>query len=190
MEEQDTDCGSGESVFSALPPEITRRDDESEAVFCRRRLCFRRVVESLDGYGMFFVADILARAGISKGAFLRYFPIGSREREWIDSRLMDSRRRVVSSVYAKLYKSDNPQALITLLRALATPEERAAITPSSSSGVAIATNGPTLIATQAERDARLRDWFADYAAKTGITDGKPRSLPSSSENSEALTRNE
>lgn len=176
----DEDCN--ESAFDALPPSVSRRDGESDVVFYRRKLCFRRIVECFDNasVGIFFVADILSRIGVSRERFTRYFPHGSDEREWIDARLMDSRRRVVSSIYAKLYKSDNPQALITLLRALATPEERAAITPSSSSssGVAIATSGPTLIATQAERDARLRDWFADYAAKTGIKDGKPRSLPS------------
>lgn len=177
--EQDTDEGCNESAFDALPPAVSRREGESDVVFYRRKLCFRRIVECFDNasVGIFFIADILSRIGVSRERFARYFPPGSDEREWIDARLMDSRRRVVSSIYAKLYKSDNPQALITLLRALATPEERAAIS-ASAPGVAIATSGPALIATQAERDARLRDWFADYAAKTGIKDGKPRSLPS------------
>lgn len=176
--EQDTTPDCDDSAPDFFPPKLTRRDGESDALFYRRKRCFRNIVARVDAGGVFFIVDVIASVGIGRNTFYNYFPIGSREREWIDSKLLDSRRRVVSNVYAKLYKSDNPQALVTLLRALATPEERAAITPSSSSsGVAIATSGPTLIATQAERDARLRDWFADYAAKAGIRDGKPRSLP-------------
>ena len=176
-EDNGDDSSLGLSCVGSLPPPVTRRDGESDAVFSRRRLCFRRAVDAVGIPSTLFIVDIAARVGINRSTFSQYFPVGSREREWIDSRIMDKRRRVVSSVYAKLYKSDNPQALITLLRALATPEERAAITPSTQSGVAIATSGTTLIATQSERDARLRDWFADYAAKTGIKDGKPRSAP-------------
>lgn len=84
------------------------------------------------------IEDIIALLPCSKPTFYKLFKVDGEEMEQIKDALAESKRKVLVSIRSKLYRSNNPTALLSLYRMLCTPEERDAI---SMNRTDITTNG-------------------------------------------------
>lgn len=84
------------------------------------------------------IEDIVALLPCSKPTFYKLFKVDGEEMEQIKDALAESKRKILVSIRSKLYRSNNPTALLSLYRMLCTQEERDAI---STSKTDITTNG-------------------------------------------------
>lgn len=88
---------------------------------------FEKCMEAAEHGGLFGIADLAAAVDVSDQTLYNHFPTGSKERQMIDEALGKMKRRTISNIRAKLYKSDSPVAQIALYKMLCSPEERAAL---------------------------------------------------------------
>lgn len=107
------------------------------AYFKKEKL-FQQALDICKKGGCTCLEDVIALMPCSKPTFYKIFKVDGEEMEQIKDALAVSKRKVLVSIRSKLYKSENPTALLALYKMLCTPEERDAI---SSSKADITTNG-------------------------------------------------
>lgn len=143
---------------------------------------FKAILDEIAKGGIFTIVDARAAVGMKQTSFYSYFPAESEERKAIDDALFVAKRRTIRGITAKLYNSDNPNSQIALLKLLATPEERLALSNSPAAAVVVANNnGGT------SRDERMLNWWEAFqdTMKLSVSAEQPadlvhrRSLPTS-----------
>ena len=92
-----------------------------------KKALFQQAVKAIKEKNLFFIEDVVAYLPCDKTTFYRKFPLESNEYNELRALIDNNRVVTKTSIRKKLYDLDNPTALISLYRMIATPEERYAI---------------------------------------------------------------
>lgn len=85
---------------------------------------YKQALEIAKKGGITSIEDIIAFLPCSKPTFYSYIKVDSQEMDDIKEALAEGKRKTVISIRGKLFKSNNPTALLALYRMLCTQEER------------------------------------------------------------------
>lgn len=83
-----------------------------------------RAVQLINDKKLLFFTDVFTLLGISSSTFYEHFPKDSKEYNEIEKLLQKNKSEIKVSLRSKWYQSNNPALQITLMKLVATPEER------------------------------------------------------------------
>ena len=84
----------------------------------------KKAVMLINDKKLLFVTDVFTLLGISSSTFYEHFPKDSKDYKDIESMLQTNKSEIKVSLRSKWYQSNNPALQITLMKLVATPEER------------------------------------------------------------------
>lgn len=83
-----------------------------------------RAIRLINDKKLLFVTDVFTLLGISSSTFYEHFPKDSKHYNDIESLLQTNKSEIKVSLRSKWYQSNNPALQITLMKLVATSEER------------------------------------------------------------------